>query len=537
MSKIVRTLILLVLCLAPIAFADDRLLDAAMQAYAQKDYARSADLFAKAFESGEPDAADLYNAACSSALAGRTDAAVTLLERSVAAGYGGWEHLGKDSDLDALHAHPRWAAVVTGAKRNADRDAKLWNTPALEVPWAENLSAEVKIAGLSKLWSEARYNFANFDLVPDLDWDALYLETIPRVTASRSTLEYYRILQEMIARLHDGHSNVWPPMAQLDRVMARPAIRTRLVGGSVIVTRVAGESPLAAGDEIVAVDGVPVHEWASTRVRPWQGASTPQDLDARTYDSMLLAGAVETSARLEVRKMDGRTIDVDVPRLGMKDRNAAMQRPAFELHMLPGGIAHVILNSFDSDQAAVDFESHRDEILGARGVIFDVRENGGGNSSVGHRILEHFNPSERVVSRWTTRQYRAAFRAWKRPHGVASGAVTLGASKNPYRGPVALLTSASTYSAAEDFVIAFRAIGAGSIVGEATGGSTGQPVSFSLPGGGSGRVCAKRDVAADGTEFVGVGVKPDVVVAPSREDIAAGRDVVLEKAVTIVGSR
>lgn len=505
-----------------------------MQAYQQKDYAKSADLFARAFESGEPDAADLYNAACSSALAGRVAAAAALLERSIQAGYSGWEHLERDSDLDAVHAHPRWPSIVAAAKRNAERDARLWDSPALNVPWAENLPAEVKIAGLSKLWSEVRYNFANFDLVPELDWDAVYLEAIPRVIASQSTLDYYRVLQETIARLRDGHSNVWPPMAQIDRVLGRPALRTRLIDGSVIVVRVAAELPLNVGDEVLAVDGMPVHEWARTRVRPWQSASTPQDLDARTYDSMLLAGDVGTGVRLSVRKLDGRSVDIDVPRLGLENRNAAMRLPPFELRMLPGGIAHVLLNSFDSDQAARDFESHRDEILGARGVIFDIRENGGGNSSVGHRILEHFNAEERVVSRWTTRQYRAAYRAWKRPHGVAGGAVSLAASASPYTRPVVLLTSARTYSAAEDFAVAFRAIGAGRIVGETTGGSTGQPVSFSLPGGGTARVCAKRDTFADGTEFVGVGVKPDVVVEPQRADIAAGRDRVLEKAIAMI---
>lgn len=56
-----------------------------------------------------------------------------------------------------------------------------------------------------------------------------------------------------------------------------------------------------------------------------------------------------------------------------------------------------------------------------------------------------------------------------------------------------VLTSARTYSAAEDFVVAFDAMKRGTIVGEPTGGSTGQPLLFVLPGGGTGRVCTKRD--------------------------------------------
>ena len=72
----------------------------------------------------------------------------------------------------------------------------------------------------------------------------------------------------------------------------------------------------------------------------------------------------------------------------------------------------------------------------------------------------------------------------------------------------------------------------GKIVGEATGGSTGQPLIVSLPGGLSARICTKRDTYADGREFVGVGVQPQVVVRPSVADYRAGRDTVLEAALT-----
>ncbi len=70
----------------------------------------------------------------------------------------------------------------------------------------------------------------------------------------------------------------------------------------------------------------------------------------------------------------------------------------------------------------------------------------------------------------------------------------------------------------------------GTIVGEATGGSTGQPLVFPLPGAQVARVCTKHDAFADGTEFVGTGIEPDVAVSPTVADLRAGRDTVLEAA-------
>jgi carboxyl-terminal processing protease len=70
----------------------------------------------------------------------------------------------------------------------------------------------------------------------------------------------------------------------------------------------------------------------------------------------------------------------------------------------------------------------------------------------------------------------------------------------------------------------------GTLVGEPTGGSTGQPLSFNLPGGGSARVCAKRDTYPDGKRFAGVGIMPDVLAPARVSDFASGEDSVLKAA-------
>ena len=93
--------------------------------------------------------------------------------------------------------------------------------------------------------------------------------------------------------------------------------------------------------------------------------------------------------------------------------------------------------------------------------------------------------------------------------------------------PVVVLTSPATFSAAEDFAVAFDVMDRGLFIGEPTGGSTGQPLFFRLPGGGSARVTSKRDSYPSGKEFVGVGIQPDKLVEPTIKDVRAGRDTVL----------
>ena len=257
----------------------------------------------------------------------------------------------------------------------------------------------------------------------------------------------------------------------------------------------------------------------------------------RTYERALLSGPLQQPVRVTVRDAAGHPRELSLPRMPARDFEAAVWAgPVFQWRMLPGNIAYVRVLHFGNDSAAAGFREHFDEIARADGLVIDVRENGGGNSSNGYQLLAMLTDQPFAGSSWQTREYLPTYRAWGRPEGIHSEP----AFEMPpdgtrhYAGPVLVLTSARTYSAAEDFVVAFDAMRRGRIVGEPTGGSTGQPLLFDLPGGGTARICTKRDRYPDGREFVGVGVQPQVAVSPRVDDLLAGRDTVLDAALRLL---
>jgi C-terminal processing protease CtpA/Prc len=451
------------------------------------------------------------------------------------------------STVAALFAAVSAFAQQPPGAADAEREKAFWDDSAFQTPYRPALSEDEKTAGLSKLWAEVKFNFANFDLVPDLRWDALYIETLPRVRQAKTTAEYYKILQEMIARLHDGHTNVYPPDETDDETNGRPLLMTRWIGGKAVVTDLLGDDlvpeGVRIGQEVTAVDGVPVVEYARQRVEPLLSVSTPQDRQARAFGSRLLAGRVGEPVAVTLRDTDGRESVHRLPRLTYEERLARIKdRPPvapLELKMLPHNIAWIKLNSFETDEAAQRFEAIFPEISKADALILDVRENGGGNSDVGFRILGHLTDRRHVVSRWRTRNYRPAFRAWGRMEDLSYGgeeALDPVPGIQTYTKPVIVLLGPRTFSAAEDFAVAFDVMDRGRMIGEPTGGSTGQPLFFNLPGGGKARVCTKRDSYPDGRDFVGVGVQPDRRVALTLEDFRAGRDPVLDAALKELGA-
>ena len=100
--------------------------------------------------------------------------------------------------------------------------------------------------------------------------------------------------------------------------------------------------------------------------------------------------------------------------------------------------------------------------------------------------------------------------------------------------PVLLLTSRDTISAAEDFTCFFKANGRGRTMGERTFGSTGSPYLLPLPEGGRGQVVSVGYEMADGTPFIGGGIRPDIPCPPSVEDLRQGWDRQLDKAVGLL---
>lgn len=81
--------------------------------YRSKDYINSLKLYDQALMSYEGVALDLYNAACSAALANKFERAIELLSLSIERGWTNFRHLKADTDLDSLHHLGSWTQLLS----------------------------------------------------------------------------------------------------------------------------------------------------------------------------------------------------------------------------------------------------------------------------------------------------------------------------------------------------------------------------------------------------------------------------------------
>ena len=436
------------------------------------------------------------------------------------------------------------------------------------------LSAADRLYGLSRFWQEVNYNFAFFDQVPELDWDQAYREYIPKVLAAASTAEYYRLLQRFCALLEDGHTNIYPP----DHVKAlydRPRVRLRAVQDRAVVVDVGASlaDDLPRGSEILAVDGIATAAYLQDEVFPYLSSSTDYILRDKGVER-LLDGPVGSTVEVEIRTPEDRTGTLSLVRDSRANKEEwahtkARQWQRLEFRWLEGGIAYVSLNSFGEEDIVADFASHLPELENSRGLIIDIRRNGGGNSGNADAIVKHLTDEPFSGGMWKTREHRAVDKAWgamyaglspEELEGEREG-MSAGSRKwfdravSTYNGtfwheapprliepgegdkiqvPIAVLIDHRTGSAAEDFLIDLDSVQRAVFVGRRTFGSTGQPLLLDLPGGGSARVCTKWNTYPDGREFVGYGISPHVYVELTVEDIISERDAALEKGIEVL---
>lgn len=202
-------------------------------------------------------------------------------------------------------------------------------------------------------------------------------------------------------------------------------------------------------------------------------------------------------------------------------------------YMIAAGLRYRVLDDnigyirYESFQTPVG-ESNLDDCLSylalCRGIIIDIRNNGGGDLTTAERLASRFVQQRTLVGymRHKTGTGHSDFSDMEPRYLEPS-------SRLRWHRGVCVLTNRSVFSAANDFAVIMHALPNVKIVGDHTGGGSGMPLNNSLPNGWSVRysACPMYDAQKHDTEF---GIDADIPVALTDEATAAGIDPIIEVA-------
>lgn len=214
----------------------------------------------------------------------------------------------------------------------------------------------------------------------------------------------------------------------------------------------------------------------------------------------------EAMARREQRRDAGPPSAEEI-----RQRWAPLARRNFgfaEVSILPGNIGYIKLDQFAPIEPAMETASAAlSFIANTDGVIFDLRQNGGGDPSMVQFLTSHFLPAggETLINTFVSRDFDYPNQLWS----LASHPV----GHRPHV-PLAVLTSSRSGSAGEAFPYHLQAMDRATIIGETTYGAGNPGENFLVEEGfaifistGS----ARNPIT--GTNWEGIGVTPDIAVA------------------------
>jgi carboxyl-terminal processing protease len=324
------------------------------------------------------------------------------------------------------------------------------------------------------------------------------------VVAQPGEAGLYAGLATLLAHLDDDHSYVTSPTARRQRdaalagtMTADTGLRTLPVGGTWVVSTVRADSPAAAagvrpGWQLVDVDGV----LPAGAAPPIEGVG-------------IVLRLVDEHAREHRLTL--------VPRM-------MPPLPRHAARRLEGDIAYLWFEAFDRDTYHW-FEGQMDALEASppRGIVLDLRGNGGGNGGLAAMTHAWFHAGEQPLVTLRHRGTRRTYVAGPMPHHRAE--------------PMVVLVDAGTASMAEILAARMQEAGRATVVGQRTRGAATGTRGVELPDGGLLHIGMLGLATPGGQVLEKVGMRPDIVVEPDWQAVREGGDPVLDAALAQLAGR
>lgn len=356
-------------------------------------------------------------------------------------------------------------------------------------------------------------------------FDGAYKQYLAVVLRSDDRRAFDLASMEFVADLHDGHS--WFYDNWLDQTYGQPiGLMAYPLGGRWTVIR-SQLASLRVGDVITAIDETPIDEFFASN-RRYVSASSSRDAGLSFFDT-----PVVFPEKFKLALEDGRKVAID----RVNDKKSPLPTAVTEGRWLvEKSVAYIKLPIFQGIQTQARALELLQEFREAKAVILDLR----GNPGLGAPGVLQKSLMVHPYQDWTesTTEHGGALLRDYAPSYPGHSTLTLSDTviaprSTVYAGRLILLTDRVCSCACEDFVMPFKYSKRATLVGETTAGTYSLTRHVDYDNGMMLNIAAVHHTFPDGSQFEGVGIVPDVQVDMTPEDLRAGRDPVLQRAVEI----
>jgi len=201
----------------------------------------------------------------------------------------------------------------------------------------------------------------------------------------------------------------------------------------------------------------------------------------------------------------------------------------FLLNQEIDGVGYIHYRSFATPILDSELNYVIDRFKDLPGVIIDIRNNEGGDPANGLKIMSRI-----IKERTKLFSYQLKNGPGTNDFSDEKEIFLDPDTENPsFNGRIVVLTNRTVYSAGSYFSAYTKALPNVPLIGDDTGGGCGVPAGYDLPNGWYFNYSSTIGYTVNGLNFE-AGVPVDIRVEMTPEDIAAGRDPILERAIEYV---
>ncbi len=283
-------------------------------------------------------------------------------------------------------------------------------------------------------------------------------------------------------------------------------------GQIVIVAPIEGtpaeRAGIKPGDAILEVDGESTDGWSQEKA------------------VLKIRGDSGTSVKLKIRHSDKQELTLDIQREEIKVQSVTTQPPTGSLKDGSGAditdLAYIHIREFSEPTKDQMQTALKDAVgSGKKGIVLDLRNNPGGLLRTTADIADEFLDGDKTIL--TERERDGSEQRFASHAGGAATSI-----------PVVIIMNRFSASGSEVLAAALHDNDRATIVGEKSFGKGTVNISNDLRDGGQLYVSIAKWLTPNGTQIDGVGIRPDVAVTLSDDDIDSRRDVQLQKAIDVL---